>query len=389
MGSISEPDGETVFSLGSTEREGEPQFRVFAEQILEFLHSAGLQEVDLLHRVPEGNIADPRPEVGAGPYDPNLRRFTLENGQTVYVHLKGWRSQHGYKEIAVLTTRQAEQTLVASRAQMAIISAATAMHLPSPLRGNKIDAIDVSRLRGALAQIEGPLTKSVREHAIETAGKMQNAAEAGHDRQQSRESRQRAFQFTQDLQVPSLEYVLALLRYSRRDFDTLPHRDQVKLILGTCEHLNEFLALLRKLVTFVEYGTPEGLSTKPVKDRNQDVKAALLREVAGLSYKEIGEELRIPLPPNSEIKGSHDTVRKSVERGLNLLKQLFGQDGWRERRDSMKAEAEQYKGLSEEEQIVERMTESLRISREEALELRERRRRHFAKYLQDKPDRHA
>jgi len=108
-----------------------------------------------------------------------------------------------------------------------------------------------------------------------------------------------------------------------------------------------------------------------------------------LSYKEIGEELRIPLPPNSEIKGSHDTVRKSVERGLNLLKQLFGQDGWRERRDSMKAEAEQYKGLSEEEQIVERMTESLRISREEALELRERRRRHFAKYLQDKPDRHA
>jgi hypothetical protein len=141
---------------------------------------------------------------------------------------------------------------------------------------------------------------------------------------------------------------------------------------------------LRKLVSFVEYGTPEGLSTKPVKDRNRDVKAALLREVAGLRYKEIGEELGISLPPTSEIKGSHDTVRKSVERGLNLLKQLFGQDGWREQCESMKAEAERYKALSEEEQIVERMTESQRISREEALELRERRRR--LANLQDIPD---
>src|SRR5215208_1746329 len=154
----------------------------------------------------------------------------------------------------------------------------------------------------------------------------------------------------------------------RRGFDTLPHRDQVELILGTCEHLNEFLTSLRKLVTFVEYSTPEGLSTKPVKDRNQDVKAALLREVAGLSYKKIGEELRIPLPPSHDIKGSHDTVAKSVKRGLAFLQNHFGQDGWRDRRESMKAEAEQYKALSEEEQIVEDMVEGLRISREEALE---------------------
>jgi hypothetical protein len=52
----------------------------------------------------------------------------------------------------------------------------------------------------------------------------------------------------------------------------------------------------------------------------------------------------------------------------------------------MKAEAEQYKALSEEEQTVERMVESLRISKEEALELLEYRQRQYAKYLQDKPD---
>ena len=382
MGSIPEDHSESGFSLGSTEREGQPQFRIFAELILEFLHTTGLQEVDMLHRAPEGNTIAPHPEADAGPYDPDLRRFTLENGQTAYVHLNGWRSQHGYKEIAVLTTQQAEETLVGSRAQRGIIAAVTAMHFRTTEIG-LFGSIDVRRLRRALAQIDEPITKSAEEHSRETAQKLQNVAEGGQGYEQRRERFERAAEFKHDLQVPSLEYVLALLRYSRRGFDTLPHRDQVELILGTCEHLNEFLTSLRKLVTFVEYGSPEGLSTKPVRDRNQDVKAALLREVEGLSYKEIGEELRIPLPPTSEIKGSHDTVRKSVKRGLDLLRQLFGQDGWRERRESMKAEAERYKALSEEEQIVERMMEGMRLSKEEALELLEYRRRQYAKHLQD------
>src|SRR5215213_1058584 len=108
MGSIPEDDGTTRFLLGSTERDGQPQFQDFAELILGFLHSTGLQEVDMLRRAPEGNVAAPGLEADAGTYDPDLRRFTLENNQTVYVHLDGWRSQHGFKEIAVLTTRQAE-----------------------------------------------------------------------------------------------------------------------------------------------------------------------------------------------------------------------------------------------------------------------------------------
>ena len=382
MGSIPEGDSETSFSLDSTEREGQPQFRIFAELILEFLHTTGLQEVDMLHRAPEGNTIAPHPEADVGPYDPDLRRFTLENGQSVYVYLDGWRSRHGHKEIAVLTTQQAEETLVGARAQRGIIAAVTAMHFRTTEIG-PLGSIDVHRLRRALAQIDEPLTKSGKEHSRETAEKMQNVAEGGQSYEQRRERFERAAEFKHDLQVPSLEYVLALLRYSRRGFDTLPRSDQVELILGTCEHLNEFLTSLRKLVTFVEYGTPEGLSTKPVKDRNRDVKAALLREVAGLSYKEIGEELRIPLPPTSDIMGSHDTVRKSVKRGLDFLKQLFGQDGWREQRESMKAEAERYKALSKEEQIVEDLAQSMRLSKEEALELRERRRRHFAKYLED------
>jgi len=44
----------------------------------------------------------------------------------------------------------------------------------------------------------------------------------------------------------------------------------------------------------------------------------------------------------------------------------------------MKAEAERYKALSEEERIIEDMVESLRISKEEALNLYEYRRRRLA-----------
>jgi hypothetical protein len=388
MGSILEDYSEGGFSLGSTEREGQPQFRIFAELILELLHSTGLPAIDMLRRAPEGNTVAPHPHADAGPYDPDLRRFTLENGQTLYVYLNGWRSRYGYKEIAVLTTQQAEETLLASRAQRAIIAAVTAMHFRSTESG-LLGAIDVQRLRRALAQIDEPLTKSAEEHSRQTAEKKWNVAARGQDRQQRRENAQRALEFKSDLQVPSLEYVMALLRYSRSGFDTLPRRDQVELILRTCEHLNDLLTSLRKLVAFVQYGAPEGLPSKPVKDRNQDVKAALLREVAGLSYKEIGEELRISLPPSYEIKGSHDTVAKSVKRGLDFLQNLLGQDGWREQRDGMKAEAERYKALSEEEQIVERLAQDFGLSKEEALELREHRRQHFTNYLQDRPDRHA
>jgi hypothetical protein len=54
----------------------------------------------------------------------------------------------------------------------------------------------------------------------------------------------------------------------------------------------------------------------------------------------------------------------------------------------MKAEAERYKALSEEERIVEDLAQSRRLSKEEALELLERRRQHLAN-MQDKSDRHA
>jgi hypothetical protein len=369
MGSIPEDDSATGFSLSSADLDAQFPFRNFAERILEFLHITGLQEVDILHRAPEGNTSAPNPEADAGPYDPDLRRVTLENGQTAYVYLDGWRSRHGYKEIAVLTRPQAEVTFVGSRAERAVVAATTAL---------TFEPVNVQRLARALAYIDGPFTKSAKEHARETAARLGSTGTISRGRQERRENAQRAMRFLKDLQTPSLEYVLALLRYSRPNFDDLPRVEQVGLILLACEYLNESLESLRKLGAFLEYGTHGGLPRNTVDNLNRDVQAALLDELTDLKHRQIGDELGVPPPPSSIERGGNDTVRRMIERGQSFLMRMFGDDGWQERLSSMKAEAARYRALSEEEQIIEDMADSRRISKEEARELRAYRRRRYA-----------
>ena len=142
----------------------------------------------------------------------------------------------------------------------------------------ELDTIDVNRLSRALNCIEGQITKSVEQHGRETAEKILMAGEPGLSvRQRRNQNNQRALEFRHDLQTPSLEYVLALLRYSQPGFDSLPQHEQVGLILGACEYLNGFLESLRKLLTFLEIGAFGGLPNKRVTDIGRDVRAAILR----------------------------------------------------------------------------------------------------------------
>lgn len=360
MGSIPDDQGEDLFSLRSTEQRGRPQFRAFAELMLDHLSGVGLPEMDLLRRAPEGNTDAPDPKADAGAYDPDLRRFRLDNGQTAYVYLNAERSRHGYKELAVLSREQAEQTFVGSRAERAITVATTLMGYTP---------IDVKTLGKALERVEGTITKSAEEHRRETAEKILKRDKRGSmSLQQRRETAQQALEFQHNLQTPSLEYALALLRYHRPSFHALQRHEQLGLILLTCEYLNDVLESARKLAAFLEYGTEVGLLKKTVSNLNRDVRAAVLSEVTGLSHREIGQELHIPVPPDSRTKGGNDTVRKSIQQGLAFLKKFFGEEGWRERRVTMKAEAERYKTLSEEERSVEDLAERWGVSKEEARE---------------------
>jgi hypothetical protein len=56
-------------------------------------------------------------------------------------------------------------------------------------------------------------------------------------------------------------------------------------------------------MAFVEYGVP-GRRTVPVaKSVARDIKAAILKDVEGLTYEQIGERLGVPSPADFGYKG--------------------------------------------------------------------------------------
>jgi hypothetical protein len=150
-----------------------------------------------------------------------------------------------------------------------------------------------------------------------------------------------------------LDYVLLLLRYHRPDFELLPRDEKIGLLVHTCARINEFLDALKKLTAFLEYGTHDGRAKAATRNADTDVKAAVLRDVDGLTYREIGEELGVPRPTDFEIKGDYARVRQMVSRGRRFLVLAIGEEGWRAHIEAMKAEAKRWNSLSDFDAEVE------------------------------------
>lgn len=101
----------------------------------------------------------------------------------------------------------------------------------------------------------------------------------------------------------------------------------------------------------------------------RDVKAAVLKDVEGLTYHEIGKRLGVPPPADFSYKGDHPTVRKSVGRGRKAFEIGLGKEGWLTHVEAMKEESKRRCGISEVEREAEDAAEALGISHEDALEL--------------------
>jgi hypothetical protein len=155
-----------------------------------------------------------------------------------------------------------------------------------------------------------------------------------------------------------LGYLLPLVRYYKPEFENCSREEQQDLLKKTCDYTIDFLESLRKLQAFLEYGTPNRKLAPAIREPNRDVRAAILHDVNGFNYRQIGERMGIPVPPDFEIKGEHQTVRKMVERGHRLLEGAFGKEGWRERAKAMKNHKEWWQSLSEDEEYNEYQVES-------------------------------
>jgi hypothetical protein len=313
---------EVLDELWASGEDGKPHVPSFAKGVLERLRGVGL-----LHRI------DTEPPV-------NVRKAKMGNGQEVWLRFDTRRDEYqGYMAVEILD---------APRSDGAILAAMIAWFTPR---------IDVERFREARQFVLSGGYAAEKKRAEEPVG-----MEIGRRFPVMREDKDKAWEAfksswrslqkieTTIKALKPMYFVLPLLRYYKPDFDSRSPEEKQELMERTFDYVNDFLDSLRRLQNFLEYGVPNQKKLTPsVREPGRDVQAAVLHDVDGLSYREIGERMRIA-PPDLAIKGENQTVRKMVDRGSRVLVAAFGEVGWRKQVEKMKAEKDWWQSLSEEEQ---------------------------------------
>jgi hypothetical protein len=125
----------------------------------------------------------------------------------------------------------------------------------------------------------------------------------------------------------TLDNAPMLLGYHNPGFNELILEERADLIAETCSHINEFVEVLHKMMRFLEHGKPNRRGPAATKVASRDIKAAVLREVDGLTNRQIAQVLCINTPSDFPIKGDHPRVRKMVGRGRRALVAALGEEG--------------------------------------------------------------
>jgi hypothetical protein len=162
------------------------------------------------------------------------------------------------------------------------------------------------------------------------------------------------------LEVPkprTLDLTMMLLRYHKPYFDDLSEAEQAELLERACGHINEFFSALRRVIAFLDYGVP-GRQLRSAKGKaEKHIEAAVLKHVYELSNTEIAREMGEPIAQKQKVKNDPATVRQWVRRGTQLMESAMGKERWRAQVEAMRAEAERWNNLSEEEQEAEEALE--------------------------------
>lgn len=329
---------EASVTLQESNKHGEPHIPTFAQHMLNKLAAVGLLHLR----------EDEAPS--------NIRKVNLGGKQELWVRFETRRDDEGYMAIDVVD---------APRSDAAILAAMVAWLVAEPIDLQKV-----------LAAISIKISPEVRARLERAEALQKRISEKQQDISFEEYAEQAKFLSDYisllEAQRP-LAYLMPLIDHYRPEVEAYSSKEYVALLEKACHYINDFLEALRKLQSFLEYGSPDRKLSPPIKEPNKDIKAAVLHDVDGLNYRQIGEKMAIPPPPDLKIKGEHQTVRKMVERGRNILVRAFGEEGWQERVATMKAEKEWWKSLSREEQDRELeaiwLASDLGMSVEEARQL--------------------
>ncbi len=327
---------EALAWLHDSEQDGEIHIPTFARRTLK-----RLQDVGLLH------TPDDEPPV-------NIRKVKLvKEGkeQELWIRFDTRRTHAGYMAIDVVD---------APRSDAAILAAMTAW---------VAQRIDFNELLEAMGFLHSRTYEEQVQRTDDTHRRIVEGQEVSVE--ELIETIELSLEHTDKLKtIEPLEYIVRVIQHYKPEFDSYPPEKQWALIRKTCSYISDFLESLRKLQAFLEYGAPDRKLVPAIREPQRAVRAAVLYDVDGLNYREIGERMGIPLPPDYEIKGEHQTVRKMVERGREILQEAFGEEGWRERVEAMKGQKAWWWSLSKKERDYETNVEmtalDLGISIEEA-----------------------
>jgi len=222
----------------------------------------------------------------------------LKDGRTVWVKLHRWGEQRDYQAPQVFA-----EPLPTDRA----IIAALAVLEARPVDPKRVPV--VLRIRDALRDIADGAARDLNEVAL-TDPVLKSAKVSD-------------LYATDDLVLP-----IALLRHYRNtDFETVSEEERVAMLQRLCGHLKELLEAAYKVQAFLESGGPKGLPTSRVREIERCMVAAELKDALRLSYREVGEALKIPLDAEYyALKGSNKRAEDMVRRGRELLVQVLGDE---------------------------------------------------------------
>lgn len=318
-------------ACGESRKEGKPHLPTFARLMLK-----RLDQIGLLH-TPEGEAPE------------NVRLVRLEQDQVVWLRFDTYRHPYyGYKEIEVVKPPRSDAAILASM----VAWGAEPMDFDRVLRTIANDLVWKDRPAGntdALAFLTSRPAK-VQEYAEKLKNILEKKATAPVDWEPVLES----FSGVQDYREGDhLAYMLHLIRYYRPQFDKHPLQEQLHMIKKGHGYIQDFLDALQTLQAFLEYGAPNRKLTPAVKDPERDVQAAILADVHVMTHREIGDLMNVPVPDTSAQCGGHVTVKKMVERGRRNLEEAFGEEGWLERIEVMKADKAWWRTLTRAERYLE------------------------------------
>lgn len=228
------------------------------------------------------------------------------------------------------------------KTDVAAVAALTTLEVP------EANEFELERLINLLKEEgNGPLHGSIGEHVTDL---LVNWRTEGQER--SRDAR-----FLSSLDLRPFEYCLALLRDRYPAFDDLPRGEQFGLLRRAFSYIGLIIDNARKLARFLEYGGPRGLPTREVETAEKSVKAALLKDVAGLTLREVADELGITKPPSHKEDNDVPNVRKMANAGRRILRSAIRHDGWQTVKEAKRTEMRRRGSLSEEQKEAERQAD--------------------------------